>query len=108
MRCDDEGEGEGKRAGGDSGAHEVVPLRRGGPTRPPGSVQDSRVAEDEEVLRVQLGLLKQEHRDMDAAIDALQRQGGDPFTIKRLKTQKLRLKDRIARIEDELNPDIIA
>ena len=88
--------------GAEDGPHEVIPLR---PRTPK---DDSRVAEEEEALRVQLGLLKQEHRDMDAAIDALQRQGGDPFTIKRLKTQKLRLKDRIARIEDELNPDIIA
>ena len=97
MRGDDE-QGE---AGPDKGLHEVVPLRR--PNR-----EQSHVAAEEEALRVQLGLLKQEHRDMDTAIDALQRQGGDPFTIKRLKTTKLRLKDRIARIEDELNPDIIA
>lgn len=83
------------------GAHEVVPFRRAGK-------QDNRVADEDEALRVELGLLKQEHRDMDAAIDALQSQGGDPFTIKRLKATKLRLKDRIARLEDELNPDIIA
>ena len=102
------GDSDDGRIGDDTGAHEVVPLRRGPPAHPPEPPQDSRVAEDEEALRVQLGLLKQEHRDMDAAIDALQRQGGDPFTIKRLKTQKLRIKDKIARIEDELNPDIIA
>ena len=33
---------------------------------------------------------------------------GDPLTVKRLKQQKLRLKDRIAYIEDRLMPDIIA
>jgi hypothetical protein len=60
------------------------------------------------VMRSTLRLLRQEHRDLDAAIEALQAQAGDPFTIKRLKGQKLRLKDRIARIEDELTPDIIA
>ena len=60
------------------------------------------------VMRSTLRLLRQEHRDLDAAIDALQAQAGDPFTIKRLKARKLRLKDRIARIEDELTPDIIA
>lgn len=93
-------------AGGTDPRHEVVPLRR----RPAAGsrIADSRVAGEEEALRVQLKLLKQEHRDMDAAIDALQRQGGDPFTVKRLKATKLRLKDRIARIEDEINPDIIA
>ena len=97
MSGDDEQGGE----AGEKGLHEVVPLRRA-------ADEQSHVAGEEEALRVQLQLLKQEHRDMDAAIDALQRQGGDPFTIKRLKTQKLRLKDRIARIDDELNPDIIA
>lgn len=60
------------------------------------------------VLRSTLRLLRQEHRDLDEAIDALQARAGDPFTVKRLKAQKLRLKDRIARIEDELTPDIIA
>jgi len=33
---------------------------------------------------------------------------GDMFTIKRLKKQKLVLKDKIAQIEDRLFPDIIA
>ncbi len=60
------------------------------------------------VLRSTLPLLRLEHRDLDEAIAALQASGGDPFTVKRLKTQKLRLKDRIARIEDQLTPDIIA
>lgn len=60
------------------------------------------------MLRSTLALLRQEHGDLDAAIRALEEQAGDRFTIKRLKAQKLRLKDRIARIEDELTPDIIA
>ena len=30
------------------------------------------------------------------------------LTLQRLKKQKLSLKDRIARLEDELTPDIIA
>ncbi len=60
------------------------------------------------VLRSTLPLLRREHRDLDEAIAALQSSGGDPFTIKRLKARKLRLKDRIARIEDDLLPDIIA
>lgn len=63
----------------------------------------------EDVLRVQLEVLRREHRDLDAAIDALHEAvNPDQLTLKRLKTQKLKLKDRIARIEDELTPDIIA
>lgn len=63
----------------------------------------------EDVLRVQLQVLKREHRDLDAAIDALQEAvNPDQLTLKRFKTQKLKLKDRIARVEDELTPDIIA
>lgn len=63
----------------------------------------------EDVLRVKLEVLKREHRDLDAAIDALQLAvNPDQLTLKRFKTQKLQLKDRIARIEDELTPDIIA
>lgn len=63
----------------------------------------------EEVLRVKLEVLKREHRDLDDAIHALQAKGtGDPFTLKRLKKQKLLLKDQIALIEDLLTPDIIA
>ena len=65
--------------------------------------------EEREVLRVELEVLRQEHRDLDDAIRALQGDGkGDMFTIKRLKKQKLNLKDRISQIEDRLFPDIIA
>lgn len=63
----------------------------------------------EEVLRVKLEVLRREHRDLDEAIAALQeRATADQLTVKRLKKQKLGLKDRIAVIEDELTPDIIA
>ena len=62
-----------------------------------------------EVLRVRLQVLQREHRDLDEAIRALEERGtGDVFTIRRLKKQKLALKDHIRQIEDELNPDIIA
>ena len=63
----------------------------------------------EEVLRVELEVLRREHRDLDDAIRALEdKPTGDPLTIRRFKKQKLVLKDKIARIEDELTPDIIA
>jgi hypothetical protein len=62
----------------------------------------------EEVLRIKLEALKGEHRDLDTAIGALEERGTDPLTVKRLKKQKLLLKDRIAALEDRLTPDIIA
>jgi hypothetical protein len=63
----------------------------------------------EEVLRVKLEALRREHRDLDAAIHALEDKGtADQLTLRRLKKQKLVLKDRIALIEDRLLPDIIA
>ena len=62
-----------------------------------------------ELMRVKLEVLRREHRDLDEAIDALQERGSaDMLTIKRLKKQKLALKDRIALLEDQILPDIIA
>ncbi|PYG31189.1 YdcH family protein [Pelagimonas varians] len=64
---------------------------------------------NEDVLRVELEVFKQEHRDMDDAIRALQDTGTfNQITLQRLKKKKLRLKDQIARLEDRLLPDIIA
>ncbi|MEM9584611.1 MAG: DUF465 domain-containing protein [Pseudomonadota bacterium] len=63
----------------------------------------------DEVLRVKLEVLRREHRDLDEAITALQeRATADQLTVKRLKKQKLGLKDRIQALEDQLTPDIIA
>ena len=62
-------------------------------------------------MRKRLQALKIEHRDLDAAIEALSAPGagaGDQLQIARLKKRKLRLKDQIAQIEDYLIPDIIA
>lgn len=65
--------------------------------------------EEEGVLRQQLARLQQEHRDLDAAIAALQESpGADQLQVQRLKKRKLQLRDRIAFIEDQLTPDIIA
>jgi hypothetical protein len=65
--------------------------------------------EEEQELRAQLARLLQEHRDLDAAIDALQdTPGSDLLQVQRLKKRKLYLKDRITFIEDQLTPDIIA
>lgn len=63
----------------------------------------------DEVLRVELEVFRREHRDLDAAIQALVDRGtADQLTLQRLKKRKLRLKDQIAQIEDRLTPDIIA
>lgn len=63
----------------------------------------------DEVLRVKLEVLRREHRDLDDAIGALvDRAAADQLTVKRLKKQKLSLKDRIQALEDQLTPDIIA
>ena len=64
---------------------------------------------EERELREQLARLLQEHRDLDAAISALQEApGSDLLQVQRLKKRKLSLKDRISFIEDQLTPDIIA
>jgi hypothetical protein len=65
--------------------------------------------EEERELRGQLARLLQEHRDLDAAIEALQvSPGSDVLQVQRLKKRKLVLRDRITFIEDQLTPDIIA
>lgn len=66
-------------------------------------------SEDERELTALLERLRQEHRDLDVAIEALTSvAGSDVLQIQRLKKRKLQLKDRISHLEDELFPDIIA
>lgn len=63
----------------------------------------------EEMLHIRLGVLRQDHRDLDEAIAALQDSTRtDQLALRRLKKQKLALKDQIVKIEDQLIPDIIA
>lgn len=63
----------------------------------------------DDISRVRLDTLRIEHRQLDEAIAALQvDQLTSSLALQRLKKQKLALKDRIARLEDELTPDIIA
>ncbi|MFL6843736.1 MAG: YdcH family protein [Allosphingosinicella sp.] len=53
--------------------------------------------------------LRQEHRDLDSAIEALRSTTApDQLQLARLKKRKLRLKDEIKLLEDQLIPDIIA
>lgn len=64
---------------------------------------------DESGAAARLVRLKTEHRDLDAAIDALLAGAApDQLQIARLKKRKLRLRDEIVLLEDDLIPDIIA
>lgn len=63
----------------------------------------------EDALREKLAELRQDHADLDAAIQAIAVSPlPDMMLIGRLKRKKLALKDEIARIEDMLTPDIPA
>lgn len=64
--------------------------------------------DEETKLRAELAELRRRHRALSEAVDGLQNDGGDPIELQRLKKQKLVLKDRMARLEDRLLPDIIA
>ena len=53
--------------------------------------------------------LKKKHQNLSDSVETLQRSpASTDVEIATLKKQKLALKDKIARIEDELTPDIIA
>jgi len=60
-------------------------------------------------LRRQVERLREEHRDLDAAIEALDNAGAaDRLQMQRLKKRRLGLRDRLSQLEDLLTPDIIA
>lgn len=64
---------------------------------------------DEVEVRDRIEMLKQDHRDLDAAIEALRLLPmPDMIQLQRFKKKKLLLKDEIAMLEDLLIPDIIA
>ena len=63
----------------------------------------------EDGIEQELALLVQEHRDLDAAIDALRElPHHDQLQLARMKRRKLKLRDEIAFLQDQLTPDIIA
>ncbi len=64
---------------------------------------------DHEQLRSKLEELKLEHRDLDDVIHRMYMTGGmEQMQLQRLKKRKLKLKEMIVKIEDELIPDILA
>ena len=53
--------------------------------------------------------LKMEHRDLDTAIDRLAADPAhDELQLRRLKRRKLLLKDQIAMLERQIDPDVLA
>ena len=65
--------------------------------------------EEKRELVALLERLRQEHRDLDVAIEALDgAPGADRLQVQRLKKRKLILRDRIIAVEDQLTPDISA
>jgi hypothetical protein len=64
---------------------------------------------EQRALKARLFELREQHRELDSAIFALQdKTGGDALQLARLKKRKLVLRDQIQWIEDKLTPDIIA
>ncbi len=59
-------------------------------------------------LRVKLSKLRRDHRELDERIANSIEKILDPLLIRRLKKEKLKIKDEIAKIQDKLTPDIIA
>ena len=60
-------------------------------------------------LAQRLAELREEHRDLDQAIQRLAEEPWvDQLRLRRLKKRKLKLKDWISRLESELIPDLDA
>jgi hypothetical protein len=74
------------------------------------SMNDDDPSEDTGIaIERRLAELREEHKDLDDAIRALEeRYQPDMLQIARLKKKKLALKDEVGRLEDQLTPDIIA
>ena len=64
---------------------------------------------DEAEIKARIEVLRQDHRDLDTAIDALRLLPNvDMIQLQRFKKRKLRLRDEIGTLQDMLVPDIIA
>lgn len=64
---------------------------------------------DHDEIARRIEQLRQEHRDLDMAIEAIGvTPSSDQLVLARIKKRKLRLRDEIAQLEDQLIPDIIA
>lgn len=64
---------------------------------------------EREVFLIKLEDLRSQHRELDDAIAELTKESNaNQVEIQGLKKRKLKLKDQIATIENQLLPDIIA
>jgi hypothetical protein len=71
--------------------------------------QDELSDEERQAILRHIERLREEHRDLDAAIDALLQSGqADRLQVQRLKKRKLQLRDKLSQLEDSVTPDIIA
>ena len=60
-------------------------------------------------FQIEVDRLREEHRDLDTALQALLDLGRvDQLQVQRFKKRKLALRDRLAYLEDQMTPDIIA
>jgi hypothetical protein len=59
-------------------------------------------------LHLKAARLRQEHEDYDAAIEAMIASGCNALRVQRMKKKKLGIKDELAKVEDQIIPDIIA
>ena len=88
---------------------ELVPAETAQPDDLEPTVRELPISAEVVALRGEMALMKQEHKDMDDSIQALETMPvPDQILIARLKRKKLALRDRISTIEDKINPDIIA
>jgi len=72
-------------------------------------MNDDAEQDDTAAILVELTRLRQEHQDLDAAVLALQAMAmPDQLRIARMKKRKLVLRDQIAKLENQLTPDLIA
>jgi len=59
-------------------------------------------------IEIKLLKLKEEHRQIDALLSDIKNPILDPLILRRLKKEKLSLKDQIQKIANQLTPNIIA
>ena len=72
-------------------------------------VRELQISAETVALRNELALLRQEHKDLDDSITALElARLPDQILIARLKRKKLALRDKMSTLEDKIRPDIIA
>ena len=59
-------------------------------------------------IEIELLKLKEEHRKLDSILSNIENPILDPLLLRRLKKEKLILKDRIQKITSQVTPNIIA